>query len=84
VGEALGASGPGEAQRVARIVLRAGVVGAVGLAVAMAAISRTVPAIFTSDHAVRHQATLALLVGAATLPLAALAFEGLPAQCPAR
>jgi putative MATE family efflux protein len=75
VGEALGASGSGAAERVARTVLRSGVVVAVGLAVGMAAISQIVPAIFTSDHAVRHQATLALLVGAATLPFGAVAFE---------
>jgi putative MATE family efflux protein len=75
VGEALGAAGPNEAEGVARTVLRAGIVVGVGLGVIMAAASPILPEIFTADHAVRHQATLALAVGAVAIPFAAVAFE---------
>jgi putative MATE family efflux protein len=75
VGEALGGSGQAEAERVARTVVRAGIVVGAGLGVVTAAASPVIPVIFTADHGVRHAATAAIAIAGATMPLAAVAFE---------
>ncbi|MHB8463906.1 MAG: MATE family efflux transporter [Acidimicrobiales bacterium] len=75
VGEALGASGSIEAERVARTVLRVGLLVGIGLGAAMAVAAPFAPSLFTGDRSVAHAATLALLVGAVSLPLGAVAFE---------
>ena len=54
--------------------LRLGLIAGIGLGVVTAALAFWVPALFTSDLAVRHAATVALLVAALTQPVAALAF----------
>jgi Na+-driven multidrug efflux pump len=54
--------------------LRLGLIAGIGLGVVTAALAFWVPALFTSDASVRHAAIVALLVAAATQPVAALAF----------
>ena len=54
--------------------MRLGLIAGIGLGVVTAALAFWVPALFTSDPAVRHAATVALLVAALTQPMAALAF----------
>ncbi|HET6794416.1 MAG TPA: MATE family efflux transporter [Acidimicrobiales bacterium] len=74
VGQAMGREDAGEAGRVARRVLRLGLLVSVVLGVLTAALAGVVPAVFTADAAVRHNATLALVVVGLSQPLAALAF----------
>ena len=54
--------------------MRLGLIAGIGLGVVTAALAFWVPALFTSDLAVRHAATVALEVAALTQPVAALAF----------
>ena len=75
VGESLGRGSRTAAEDVAATVLRVGVLLGLALGVAMAVASPFVPAIFTTDGAVARKATEALLIGAATVPLAAVALE---------
>jgi putative MATE family efflux protein len=63
------------ALRVSRRVLRWGVLVSAGLGAATAALSPLLPAAFTADPAVRHQAMIGLIFVGASLPLAAAAFE---------
>jgi putative MATE family efflux protein len=70
----LGAGDSEGARRVGRRTLRLGLAAGTGLAVVTAALALWVPVLFTSDLAVRHAATVALLVAALTQPMAALAF----------
>jgi putative MATE family efflux protein len=70
----LGAGDQEGARRVGRRTLRLGLVAGTGLGVVTAALAFWVPALFTSDAAVRQAAVVALLVAAATQPMAALAF----------
>jgi Na+-driven multidrug efflux pump len=60
---------------VSRRVLRWGLRVSGGLGLATVALSPVLPAAFTSDPAVRHQAVIGLVFAGATLPLAAAAFE---------
>ncbi len=70
----LGAGDQEGARRVGQRTLRLGLVAGTGLAVVTAALAFWVPALLTSDAAVRHAAVVALLVAALTQPMAALAF----------
>ena len=54
--------------------MRLGLIAGIGLGVVTAGLAFWVPALFTADTAVRHAATVALLVAALTQPMAALAF----------
>jgi len=74
VSSSLGAGDPGGAHRVGRRCLRLGLIAGTGLGVVTAGLAFWVPALFTADAAVRHAATVALLVAALTQPMAALAF----------
>jgi putative MATE family efflux protein len=74
VSSALGAGDPARARLVGRRSLVLGLVAGCVLAVITAAMAPLVPAAFTHDPAIRHAATIALLVSALTQPLAALAF----------
>jgi putative MATE family efflux protein len=74
VSTALGAHDPQAAHRVARRSVRLGLIAGVALAVLTAALAPVVPAAFTHDPAIQHQAITALLISALTQPLAALAF----------
>ncbi|MDQ2813409.1 MAG: MATE family efflux transporter, partial [Actinomycetota bacterium] len=74
VSSCLGAGDPGGAYRVGRRSLRLGLVAGTGLGAVTAGLAFAVPVLFTSDPSVRHAALVALLVAAATQPLAALAF----------
>ena len=74
VSSSLGAGDPDQAHRVGRRCLRLGLIAGIGLGVVTAGLAFWVPALFTADTAVRHAATVALLVAALTQPMAALAF----------
>jgi Na+-driven multidrug efflux pump len=74
VSSSLGAGDPDGAHRVGRRCLRLGLIAGIGLGVVTAGLAFWVPALFTADTAVRHAATVALLVAALTQPMAALAF----------
>jgi putative MATE family efflux protein len=74
VSSSLGAADDDAARRVGRRTLRLGLVAGIGLGVVTAGLAFWVPALFTSDTAVRHAAAVALLVAAVTQPVAALAF----------
>jgi Na+-driven multidrug efflux pump len=74
VSSCLGAGDQEGARGVGQRSLRLGLVAGTGLGVVTAALAFCVPVLFTSDPAVRHAAIVALLVAAATQPLAALAF----------
>jgi putative MATE family efflux protein len=74
VSSALGAADYDAVRLVGRRTLRLGLLAGFGLAVITAALAFPLPALFTSDPAVRHAATVALLVAALTQPPAALAF----------
>src|SRR5581483_5241803 len=75
IGEAFGASDRDRAALIARRVLRLGLIMAAGLGALTAALAPVLPALFTSDGAVRHQALIGIVFVGATLPLAAAAFE---------
>jgi putative MATE family efflux protein len=74
VSSALGAGDLDGARRVGRRTLRLGLLAGIGLGVVTAGLAFWVPVLFTSDPAIRHAATVALLVAALTQPVAALAF----------
>ncbi len=74
VSSSLGAGDVEGAHRVGRRTLRLGLIAGIGLGIVTAALAFWVPALFTSDAAVRHAAVVALLVAALTQPMAALAF----------
>ena len=74
VSSALGAGDPAGARRVGRRTLRLGLLAGTGLGVVTAGLAFWVPVLFTPDPAIRHAATVALLVAALTQPVAALAF----------
>jgi len=74
VSSSLGAGDRAGAHRVGRRCLRLGLIGGIALGVVTAGLAVWVPALFTADAAVRHAATVALLVAALTQPPAALAF----------
>jgi putative MATE family efflux protein len=74
VSSSLGAGDPAGAHRVGRRCLRLGLIAGIALGVVTAGLAFWVPALFTADAAVRHAATVALLVAALTQPPAALAF----------
>ena len=74
VSTCLGAGDHRGAHLVGRRTLRLGLIAGSGLGVVTAALAFWVPALFTSDLAVRQAATVALLVAALTQPMAALAF----------
>src|SRR6185369_8260376 len=74
VSSSLGAGDPDGAHRVGRRCLRLGLIAGVVLGVVTAGLAFWVPALFTADIAIRHAATVALLVAALTQPMAALAF----------
>ena len=69
-----GAAATDGARLVGRRSLRLGLIAGVVLAAATAALAPFAPAAFTHDPAIRHAATVALLVSSLTQPLAALAF----------
>ena len=74
VSSCLGAGDTEGARLVGRRTLRLGLAAGLGLGVVTAALAFGAPALFTADPAVRHAATVALLVAALTQPVAALAF----------
>ena len=74
VSSCLGAGDQEGARRVGLRTLRLGLVAGTGLAVVTAALAFWLPALFTSDTAVRQAAVVALLVAALTQPMAAFAF----------
>ncbi len=74
VSSSLGAADAGAAHRVGRRTLRLGLIAGIALGVVTAGLAFWVPALFTSDTAIRHAAAVALLVAALTQPMAALAF----------
>jgi putative MATE family efflux protein len=74
VSSALGAGDHDGSCLVGRRTLRLGLLAGVGLGVITAALAWPLPLLFTTDPAVRHAATVALLVAALTQPPAALAF----------
>ncbi len=74
VSSCLGADDPVGAHLVGRRSLRLGLAAGTGLGAVTAALALWVPALFTSDPAVRHAAVIALLVAALTQAPAALAF----------
>jgi putative MATE family efflux protein len=74
VSSCLGAGDRPGARLVGRRTLRLGLIAGTGLAAITAGLAFCVPAAFTADAAVRHAATLALVVAAVTQPSAALAF----------
>jgi putative MATE family efflux protein len=75
VAEALGSGGAEAARRVGAQVLRWGAVVGACLGVVTVALSGVLPDMFSTDGAIRHQATVGLLFVGASLPLAAVAFE---------
>jgi putative MATE family efflux protein len=74
VSSALGADDHDGTCLVGRRTLRLGLIAGIGLGVVTAALAWPLPLLFTADPAVRHAATLALLVASLTQPPAALAF----------
>jgi putative MATE family efflux protein len=74
VSSCLGAGDQEGARLVGRRTLRLGLIAGIGLGIVTAALAFWVPVLFTSDPSVRHAAIVALLVAAATQPVAALAF----------
>ena len=74
VSSSLGAGDTEGARLVGRRSLRLGLAAGLGLGVVTAALAFGAPGLFTADPAVRHAATVALLVAALTQPVAALAF----------
>lgn len=74
VSAAVGAGDAEAARFTGRRTLRIGLVIGCGFAVVQAALAVAVPGLFTGDRAVQHAAVISLLAGAATQPLAALAF----------
>jgi len=74
VSSCLGAGDHQGAHLVGRRTMRLGLIAGIGLGVVTAVLAFWVPALFTSDLAVRHAAEGALLVAALTQPVAALAF----------
>ena len=74
VSSCLGAGDREGAHLVGRRTIRLGLIAGIGLGVVTVALAFWVPALFTSDLAVRHAATVALAVAALTQPMAALAF----------
>jgi putative MATE family efflux protein len=74
VSSALGAGDPAGARLVGRRTLRLGLLAGLGLGVVTAGLAFWIPVLFTPDPAIRHAATIALLVAALTQPVAALAF----------
>lgn len=74
VSAALGAGDPEAARSTGRRTLWIGLLTGCGFAVVQAILALAVPGLFTADRAVQHAAVISLLAGAATQPLAALAF----------
>ena len=74
VGAALGRRVVPDAVDVGRRCLRLGLIASGVVGVATMALSPVLPYIFTSDPAVQHKATIALLICGALQPLAAFAF----------
>ena len=74
VGEALGRGDRPGAERVGRRTLLFGLVAGAALGLATIALSWLIPWAFSSDPAVRHQATVALVICGALQPAAAIAF----------
>jgi len=74
VSAALGTGDADAARLAARRSLVLGLYAGIALAVLTAALAFVVPAAFTADPAIRHEAVVALLCAALTQPLAALAF----------
>jgi len=75
VGEALGAGDPYAAARLGGRVLSRGVIAAAGLGAVTAALAPVLPAVFSGDRQIQHQAAIAIALAGASLPLAAVAFE---------
>jgi putative MATE family efflux protein len=74
VSASLGAGDPAGARTVGRRTLWLGLVAGIALGVVTAALALGVPALFTSDPAVRHAAVTGLVCSALTQPAAAIAF----------
>jgi putative MATE family efflux protein len=74
VGAALGAGRAEDAVDVGARCLRLGLVVGAAVAVTTMALSPVLPYVFTNDPAVRHVATIGLVICGAAQPLAALAF----------
>jgi putative MATE family efflux protein len=74
VSSSLGVGDLDGAHRVGRRTLRLGLLAGFGLGVVTAGLAFWVPVLFTSDPAIQHAATVALLFAALTQPVAALAF----------
>ena len=74
VSAALGTGDAGAARLAARRSLVFGLYAGIALAALTAALAFILPAAFTADPAIRHEAFIALLCAALTQPLAALAF----------
>jgi putative MATE family efflux protein len=74
VSSSLGVGDLDGAHRVGRRTLRLGLLAGFGLGVVTAGLAFWVPVLFTSDPAIQHAATVALLIAALTQPVAALAF----------
>jgi putative MATE family efflux protein len=70
----LGAGDRAGAHRVGQRTLRLGLQAGLAVGVLTAALAFAVPYLFTQDPAIRHAATIALLVAALTQPATALAF----------
>jgi putative MATE family efflux protein len=74
VSTAVGAGRLADAAEIGRRCLRLGLVIGVAVGVVTAALAGVLPIVFSGDAAVRHVATIALLLCGAMQPLAALAF----------
>jgi putative MATE family efflux protein len=74
VSESLGAGDPAAARRLGARVMSMGLAAGVVLGLACAASSPVLPAVFSPDPAVQHQARVALLICALQQPVAAIAF----------
>jgi putative MATE family efflux protein len=74
VSQAIGAGDSAGAMDVGRRTLRFGFLVGLGLGIATVGLAGVLPAAFTDDPGVRHQATLALIVCGCQQPVAALAF----------
>ncbi|MDQ1705979.1 MAG: hypothetical protein QOF18_2345 [Frankiaceae bacterium] len=74
VGAALGAGRVDEAVAIGARCLRLGLVASAVVGLATIALSPALPFVFTDDGAVRHVATIALIICGALQPFAALAF----------
>lgn len=74
VGEALGQGDIDGAREVGRRTLRLGLVAGLVAGMLVVAVAWVLPAVFSPDAGVQHEATLALLVCGALEPAAALAF----------